>query len=72
MHSTQTPSAVFHHNGDYSGEVHIICRATNQEIHINFDDIKNLVAEYIRRQRISKLEQANDEAVLMHTPYAFL
>jgi hypothetical protein len=72
MHSFNAPSGVtYHHNGDFSGSVIL----TEEEImqfgldgggsgvgngvYIPFEDIRALYLEYLRRSKISALEQAS-------------
>jgi hypothetical protein len=69
---------VFIHNGDYSGDLIInadpdevakvdydsITRLPGWHVTIPFEDIKAIVAEYVRRQRAIELENATDDDVL--------
>jgi hypothetical protein len=65
MYTTKVNKTIFHHNGDFSGDIHIYFENNSgAEILIPFDDIKGLVAEYIRREKISKLEDAEDNELL--------
>lgn len=57
MHTTDCNATTFHHNGDYSGDVIVLDIRTRQEIRVPFDDIKTLVAKYVRDRQISRLEQ---------------
>lgn len=80
MHTFQAKNGtLFHFNSDLSGEV-IVTRPKpmsnstcvrllpvitfEDKVEINGDDILSFVADYIRRQRISDLEQADDAVVL--------
>lgn len=64
MHTTESTRFRFHHNGDFSGDVIAVDKATNVETHIPFTDIKTLVAEQVRRERIARLEDASDDEIL--------
>jgi hypothetical protein len=76
MHTTKANlGSTFIHNGDYSGDLIISVPAdkvkevpdpTGAWVHINlpFEDIKQLVADYVRERTITALEQANDDDVL--------
>lgn len=70
MHTTEGNKARFFHNGDFSGNVQIVVKATGEEIEIPFEDIKTLVAEYVRRDRIRWLQQATDDAALGLGPFS--
>jgi hypothetical protein len=75
-HTTTTDAGItFHHNGDYSGDVSLrlsedqveqgqFKNETYYEIEIPFDAMKELVANYVRSEKISKLEQAEDNEIL--------
>jgi hypothetical protein len=76
MHSTDGKEVTFHHNGDYSGDVLIVVQAhkvahyestshtsEHYEIEIPFNDLKMLVAEYVRGEKVDRLEQAEDDEV---------
>jgi hypothetical protein len=64
MHTTKGKKAVFNHNGDFSGDVRIYDTETKQEMWIPFDDLKALVAAYVRTEKISRLEQEEDDKTL--------
>lgn len=79
MHTTKTDNFVWHHNGDFSDDVHLIIPddksiierttvlggANYYEVRIPFEDLKSLVAEYIRYKFTEALENAtNDELIL--------
>lgn len=61
MHATQGKSCVFFHNGDYSGET--IIRTESDEITIDTQDIFNFVADYIRSEKIGKLESMSSDEI---------
>jgi hypothetical protein len=61
MHSFDAPSgATYFHNGDFSGDVELIL---NQDttLGIPFEDIRALYLEYLKRSKISALEQASHD-----------
>lgn len=65
MHTTVYGNTVFHHNGDYSGD--LIIKNVDQpqnEIRIPVIDVINFVGDIVRSQQISKLEQMNGAEVL--------
>ena len=65
MHTTNGKKIRFFHNGDYSGDVKMIEIKTGKEIgEVPFDDLKTLVAQYVRDERVQKLEDASDDHVL--------
>ena len=76
MHSFNGPSgAMFFHNGDFSGDVQLDAPtfAGDQSfmrdgkvmatVEVPFADLKALVAEYVRRARISAAEDSNSDEV---------
>lgn len=63
MHTTEIDDAVFNHNGDYSGNVRITDENGNV-CEVSFDALKGFVAEYVRQEKISKLENAWYDEVL--------
>lgn len=68
MRSFTGPSGTaFNYNSDGSGEVFIYpCHAPADAVPVvvPFEDLRSLVADLVRTERISKLEQASDEAIL--------
>jgi hypothetical protein len=62
MHSFHGDNVVIHHNSDYSGEV-IICQ-DDKEIRMNAGDLIDFVAEYVRREKIKKLETSDSKTIL--------
>lgn len=62
MHTFISGDVCFNHHGDFSGDV--VINRQGKEIQIPFEDLKALVAEWIRMERIAALEEANaDELV---------
>ena len=67
MHTTKINQTLFHHNGDYSGEI-IIERFDNNietSITIPTEDIIKFVGEMIRSEMISKLEQIDAKELVL-------
>ena len=62
MHTFNGKSCTIFHNGDMSGN--LIIAKDNVEIKIDSQDILDLVAEYIRQEKISKLEQMETNELL--------
>lgn len=73
---------VFLHNGDFSGDLIVnvepaaVARWTitagtglpaTVRVSVPFEDIKAIVAEYVRRETVRALEQASDDEVLFCT-----
>ena len=63
MHTLQADKVRFHFNGDFSGQVVIQSLIDGQQMRVDFADIKNLVAAYIRRKKIAELEDATDDLI---------
>lgn len=63
MHTTKINNTTFHHNGDYRGDVHVI--RDGVETTIPFEDMMELVANFVMAKKISKLEQAEPIDILM-------
>lgn len=61
-HTSTIGKTTFIHNGDFEGEVEV--RNGDQSMVLPFADIKGIVAEFVRNQRIEKLEQASVEELL--------
>ena len=53
-----------HYNSDMSGNCQIIDRKTNTEIAVPCEDLIDFVAEYVRHQKIGKLEQMDSKELL--------
>lgn len=62
MHSLFTGKTTFNYHGDFSGEV--LIHRDGLEISIPFEDIRALVAEYLRDTRIAALEQATPQELV--------
>ena len=70
MHTTQGQFVNFNHNGDYDGDVIITPRDDyllvdeQGRVRVPFSDLKELVADYVRSERISRLELACSDEIL--------
>lgn len=67
MHSFKTGNTVFLHNGDFSGNVRIqtfVDEKLDKESTLPYKDMKALVAQEVRQQKISKIENAEDDEIL--------
>lgn len=65
MHTHAFHGVIFHHNGDFSGEVIIHKDTTQEEIEIPFEAIKDLVALYVGNHKISVIEQQSSDELLL-------
>jgi len=65
MHTFAGKTCVIHHNSDMSGSIDIIQRDTNEAVKISGEDILEFVADFIRSEKISKLEQSNWKDILL-------
>lgn len=64
-HTTNAPGGTaFIHNGDYSGDVEIVAADKTRGVTIPFEDLMWVVADYVRLQRISKIEEASALSLL--------
>ena len=64
MHTTEGKKFLFHHNGDFSGNIIAWNPNDKTETVIPFSDILTLVAEWKRRALISAAENASDIDIL--------
>ena len=64
MHTFEGKSCRIHHNSDMSGEVYICDKNYDDELEVEAQDILDFVANYIRAERIEKLEQMNADSIL--------
>ena len=63
MHTFEGKSCRIHFNSDMSGEVHICNKESNEEIQVEGQDILDFVANYVRHEKISVLEQAETKDI---------
>ena len=64
MHTYNGNSCRIHYNSDMSGEVCINSKTSDKEITVDAQDILDFVAEYVRSQKIGKLEQMTNKEIL--------
>jgi hypothetical protein len=73
MHHTQTKRLGWNHNGDFSGDVIVSVPKKAIDgpwpdgtftVELPFEDIKELVAEYIRRELIRQIEDAEPDELI--------
>ena len=64
MHSFHGKSCTIHYNSDMSGDIHIIQEHTENEVKVDGEDILKFVAEFIRSEKIGKLEQTDWKEIL--------
>lgn len=61
-HTTEGGEYIYFHNGDYSGDIKIAFKTGKIIATVPFEEIKQLVADYIRLEKISRIEDmSNDE-----------
>ena len=60
MHTFESSSVRFHHNGDFSGEAIIVDKQSSAEFRVPFDDLKDFVAEYVRDRKIGHVEETSE------------
>ena len=64
MHTFNGKKSAIHFNSDMSGECIIFNKETEQEVKVPCEDILEFVADYVRSQKISKLEQMETKDIL--------
>ncbi len=64
MHTKEGKLVNFCHNGDYSGNVIVMSKQGDDMFQVPFEDLKMLVACYVRDGKIAVLEQAEDDEIL--------
>ena len=64
MHSANYNKIVIFYNSDYSGEVIIRNKITEEEVRLDMDDLRDFVAESVRMERIEKIEQMDADELL--------
>lgn len=56
------------HNGDFSGDVTIVSKTSADsgvEFQVDFEDLKDFIAEYVRSELIAFTEQATSNQLLL-------
>lgn len=64
MHSFDGKSCIIHHNGDFSGESIIYVRNMDTDFCVDTQDLIDFVAEYVRSNKICKLENMDSDEIL--------
>jgi hypothetical protein len=64
MDSRTKRNLVYFCNGDFSGDVAIRDNSTGEEMSVPSEDLIALVAEHVRSEKISKLENMSDAEIL--------
>lgn len=64
MYTFESANTRIHYNSDLSGYITIINKADDSEVVVYGKDIIRFVANYVRDEKISKLEQTSDEEIL--------
>lgn len=64
MHTFEGRSCIIHFNSDISGDIHIVEKDSDKEIKVEGQDILDFVANYVRSEKISKLEQIGTDDIL--------
>lgn len=64
MHSFHGKTCTIHFDSGMNGDVHIVSLLDNIEVQISAKDILDFVADYVRREKIGKLEQESTRKLL--------
>ena len=64
MHTFNGDKTRIHYNSDMSGDCIIFNKETEQEVRVPCEDILDFVANFVRGQKIGKLEQMETKDVL--------
>ena len=64
MHTFNGKKTIIHYNSDMSGDCIIFNKETEQEVEVPCEDILDFVANYVRSQKIGKLEQMETKDIL--------
>lgn len=65
MHTLKTETGwTAHFNGDFSGDVRLSNEKKSVDVTLPFEVLEALVVEYIRHERIARLEQATPCEIL--------
>ena len=64
-HRTEATAVTFIHNGGYDGTVTISKRETGQQMDVPFEDLKSIVADWVRSQIMRFAENAQEDEVLL-------
>ena len=64
MRTFNGKKTTIHYNSDMSGNCIIFNKETEQEVEVPCEDILDFVADYVRSQKIGKLEQIDSKKIL--------
>lgn len=64
MRTFNVKKTTIHYNSDMSGNCIIFNNETEQEVEVPCEDILDFVANYVRSQKIGKLEQIDSKKIL--------
>lgn len=64
MHTFDGSKTRFHFNSDMSGDCEIIEKESGRSMKVPCEDILDFVANYVRNEKIGKLEQINTNDIL--------
>lgn len=75
-HTTRVGKTVFIHNGDFSGDVELIVDKQQiqkwehgeRTVSVPFEEIKGLVAEYVRQKTLEAVHAADADELLFSMP----
>ena len=65
MHTIEGKKLKMHHNGDFSGDVHLVDKKSGRSFEAPFADLKLLVSEYVRTERVIRLENLKTDEILL-------
>ena len=64
MHTYESNGFLFHHNSDMGGDVIIVNKNNGEELEVDGQAILDFVANYIRNEKIAKLENSTNKEIL--------
>jgi hypothetical protein len=64
MHTTKFATVTIHHNGGYEGDCLISEHGSDAQVRVPFEDLRALVADYMRQTLSESLDAADDMQVL--------
>lgn len=64
MHITEIEGWIFHHNGDYSGDVVIVTPEDNAKLSVPFSALRGFMAEYFRERITNALADMSGNELL--------
>ena len=67
MHTEHHNGVYYHYNSDMSGDVNIV-KPDGSEFFVNGDSLMYFLAQVLRQQRISRLEQMSNDDLLAGIP----